>query len=87
MNIISTFLERFKKLSPPQSIIKTAFINAVRSQFKIEVLPEQVRIQRDTIFFQGNPLFKTEMTLKKKELLAKINEELKLFSRRVSDIR
>ena len=87
MNLISTFLERFKKLSPPESALKTAFINAVRSVLSVEFRPDQIQVRRDVVSFEGNPLLKTELMLKKKELLARANEELKMFSRRITDIR
>lgn len=87
MNLISTFLEKFKRLAPPESVMKTAFLGAVRSVLKVEFRPDQIRVRRDIVSFEGNPLFKSELMLKKKELLAHANEELKMFSRRITDIR
>jgi hypothetical protein len=87
MDLISSFLGKFSRLAPPQSVYKTALCAAVKTLLAIEISPDRIRVDRGVAHLDINPLLKGELQLKKVELLLLANEDLKRFSRTIKDIR
>lgn len=87
MDLISTFLGKFKLLTPPQSVFKKALCGAVKAVLAIDIPLERVRVDRSIAYLDINPLLRSEIRLKKTELLTLANKELGQFGRALKDIR
>lgn len=87
MDLISSFLKKFSNLTPPQSIFKDSLCKAAKTVLGIDLSPQNVRVERGIAYLDINPLLKAELQLKKTQLLAAANEELKLFGRTIRDLR
>ena len=72
---IKSFLERFKKLVPPQKKIKDFFIFQLEHIYNIEIAPQHVRLVQNNIYVRTTPIRKTEILKKKKEIIASIEQE------------
>lgn len=87
MDSLASFLDRFRKLKPPEASVKRAVSGAIRDVVQIEVSEDRVRLARGVVYVDVDPLIKSELFLKRTELLRRANELLNDTSRSVLDIR
>lgn len=87
MDLISTLLGKFRKLYPPEAVVRNATLESLQSLNGFELNPSAIKIQHGVIFIDANPLIKSELMLYKKELLARVNAKLAPFNRVVKDVR
>ncbi|KKU81927.1 MAG: hypothetical protein UY07_C0006G0007 [Parcubacteria group bacterium GW2011_GWA1_47_8] len=68
---ISQFLSRFKNVSNTEKAKKGLIVGVFRLH-NIPVIIPQVVLQKNTIFLKVPPIIKTEILIKKEEILRKI---------------
>ena len=76
-NNISNFLEKFKTLKPTDTYIQEAFIESVKEVMNIELTKNEISVQRHTLFLNVHPTLKTELYLRKKDILRLLEKKLK----------
>ena len=86
MNLLSFYLAKFANIRPPQSAFKQALLTAL-GKLHLPVEGFSVKVRNGIAFVEANPLLKSELMLKKTELLALANEELGAFNKKLIDIR
>lgn len=75
-NNITKLLDRFRHLEPSDSHIKKAFTDIVFERFG-ETLPEKnIRVMRGVIYLNTHPTLKSELHMRKNELLDELNEKI-----------
>jgi hypothetical protein len=87
MNPLASFLDRFRSLKPPQASLKKAVVRALSEVMQVEIPPEKVRLSQGAAFLDVDPLIKSEVFLKKAELLRRVRELLETGDRPLGDIR
>lgn len=80
---LSNLLARFKNLTNTERVRKE-LICEVLKEFKIPLLHTQVSFSKNTVFIKAPPLIKTEVALKKSDILKKITTNTGL--RHIQDI-
>lgn len=83
---LSSFLEKFANLIPPERFLKEIFIRTVFEVTKINLKEEEIKINGKNIFLSSHPAKKSEIFLQKQVLLKKMNEELSSFKKTIKDI-
>lgn len=86
MKNISSFLEKFTNLTPPERFIKEIFIRAVLEVTNVNLKKEEIEISGKNIFLLLHPTKKSEIFLKKQKVLKKTNEELSSFKKTIKNI-
>ena len=76
-NNISNFLEKFKNLKPTDTYIQEAFIETVKEVMNVELSKSEITVKRHTIFLNVHSTLKTELYLRKKEILQTLEKKLK----------
>ena len=76
MNNISGLLAKFKKLKPSDTYVKEAFIETMKEVMNVEVFKPEINVQGSNIFLNVHPALKTEIFLKKKEILESLDKKL-----------
>jgi topoisomerase IA-like protein len=76
-NNISNFLEIFKNLKPTDTYIQEAFIETVKEVMNVELSKSEIKVQKYTLFLNVHPALKTELYLRKKEILETLGKKLK----------
>lgn len=71
---INNFLEKFKKLTPPDDDIKEEIIEIISSLFKKEIDKKQIAIKNSVIYIESDPVLKNEIFMKKQFILSKLIE-------------
>ena len=69
MEQISFFLERFKSLGLDSSLLKQVFIETVQKTLKVTLSKEDVQIRDGVVSVKAHPAFKSELRIKRKEIL------------------
>ncbi|MDP3725755.1 MAG: hypothetical protein Q8R36_00985 [bacterium] len=82
---ISSFLEKFKNIAPPDDFLKKTFISVVKDETGIEVLCGDIKITHGTIYLSASPTIKSELYIKKPLLLKRMSAALS--KEQISDIR
>ena len=78
---LGQLLERFKNL-PNIEKIKKQLVVEVFCKNNIPIKIEQISIQKNTLFIKTNPILKTEIFLKKEEILEQIKKNSGLITLR-----
>jgi len=81
---ISNFLDKFKKLTPPDYLIKVSLFEIVKSELGIELNKENIKVNNFVIFIKEKPIIKNEIYFKKEIILNKLNKELSI---KIKDIK
>lgn len=75
-NNITKLLDRFRHLEPSDSHIKKAFIELISERFG-EVVPEKhIRVVRGTVYVDMHPAFKSELNMRRGELIDALNKKI-----------
>jgi len=77
MKTIDTLLSRFKKIKAPDESIRKEFKKIILNKYGIEIPYSKIKIQNSTIFFSAPSVLKNEILFDKKEILNKLNKNLK----------
>lgn len=85
MQNISAYLEKFKKLTPPDDSLRTKIVQIISDLFEEEIKKEDVRLRNGIVFMSiKNSKLKSEIFLKKRKILEEIKKN---FGEKVRDIR
>lgn len=84
---ISKFLEKFRILDRTQREERDTLVGAIKNVTGISVSPQQVTVRGKTIFIKETPVKKTELFMKKKEILERLRAEKSSVLQNISDIR
>lgn len=87
MNPLASLLERFRSLKPPEASLKKALVRALSQVANLDISIEKVRLSQDVAFLDVEPIVKSEVFLKKGELLRRVKELLETGDRTLKDIR
>lgn len=69
---LQSLLERFKGLSNTEKVKKQLVMEIIQKK-NIPITIDQISFNKNTIFLKTNPIVKTEINLKKQEILKEIN--------------
>ena len=83
---ISKYLEKFKKITPPERFVREVFIRIVQETTNITLKDTDVQIQGNTIYITPHPLIKNEIFLQKSVLLEKLNQELQQYKKIITTL-
>ena len=87
MKNISDFLGRFKKIKPPHKFIKEEFISLVKKDIDFDLNKEDIDIKNNKIqITSDSTIIKTEIILKKNNLLKELNKNLIQYNTEIKDI-
>lgn len=70
---IGNLLSRFKNLTNSEKVKKQLIVEIFET-YKIPVKVSQISIQKNTIFIKTQPIIKTELFLKKEEIINEIKK-------------
>lgn len=70
---INQLLKRFKNITNSENVKKQLIIE-IFNKNNIPINKNQISISRNTIFLKVNPIIKTEIFLKKEEIIRQIKE-------------
>jgi len=82
---ISQYLERFTRITPPDSEVRSCAEKVIQQQCGISVPQKNITVQNNILYIKTSPAVKSSVFVKKHILLAQIQEEL--GTRAVIDIR
>jgi hypothetical protein len=84
---ISSFFKKFENISPPQRFIKEILMKVVLDTAGVALKDNNISVNRNTVFVTADPIIKSEIFLKKEEILKKVRQELSQYKKTISDIR
>lgn len=74
---IVEFLNRFKKLAPPDEVVRLSLAQAIEKITEIQIPPNKISVRRDIAFVgTEHPSIKSEILLKKEEILLFLKQQL-----------
>jgi hypothetical protein len=76
INNIAKLLEKFKKLKPSDLYVKEAFIESMKEVMNVEISKAEINVNGSNIFLTVHPALKTEIFLRKKEILKSLEQKL-----------
>ena len=82
---ISSFLEKFKNIAPPDDFLKKTFISVVKYETGMDVERGDIKIAHGVIYLSAPPTIKSELYIKKPLLLKRMSASLS--KEQISDIR
>lgn len=85
MEPLALYLEKFKKFAPPESAARQAVIDCVEELTGETLTLESVQVRSGTVFIAAHPATKTELFLRKEEILQCIKG--KFLKAQVKDVR
>lgn len=78
MKEVSVFLEKFKNLLLTNKEIKDSVREVFFVVLKTEISYEQIKYKDGVIFIETTPVLKSEILIKKQEILDLINEKVRI---------
>lgn len=81
---LSSFLERFLRLAPTESITRNAVTATVEELCGILLREQDIRIQRGVVLLTVHPIHKNEILLRKGDILLNLKEKHLVL---ISDVR
>ena len=73
---IQTFLERFKKITPPDAELRTHLSRAIKEVVGVDVAEVNIQIKNNIANLKIKPLYKSEIFIKKEKILAMMEKEI-----------
>lgn len=73
---IGGYLDKFKKITPPNKKIKATAINVIENLSTIKLKKEQIKINNNILFINTEPIIKNEVFIKKTDIIKKLNKSL-----------
>ncbi len=71
-NHITNFLDKFKKILFQREEIKNIVTKIISEEINFPVEKDKIKIKNGTIFVEGSPILRSEIMIKKKQILLKI---------------
>jgi hypothetical protein len=72
MKTVALFLDKFKRLTPPDKVVKEKTIIAVQEVVGIKLKHNEVSVFGDRVYINTNPAARMEIFIHKKHILDKI---------------
>ena len=72
---ILEFLRKFESLRPRDESLKKAITFIIKKEIFIDILPEDITVQRGVAYIKANPVIKNEIFLRKNALIQAIERE------------
>ena len=72
---LNSFFSRFKHITPPDEFIRKKVCDFVLEKFKIQIKIKDVSIRNGVIYLSVKPTLKSEVFIRKEELLSYIKEK------------
>lgn len=69
MEPLALYLKKFKKFAPPDGAARQAVIDCIKELVGETLTLESVQVRSGTVFIAAHPAIKTELFLRKEELL------------------
>ncbi len=76
MDPISSLLQKFSSITPPDESVRKEVVGILESQYHILLDMKDVRVQKGVVYLETSPLIKTEIMMRKKDILAKLAQTL-----------
>jgi len=73
---INSFLERFKKITPPEYDVRKNISDIVKNKINIEVPINHIVFRNNIIYIKTKPIYKNEIFLKKELILNDFKNKL-----------
>ncbi len=80
---IKDLLSRFDKILLSEEVKKESLIDVLEKVIGIRLKPEDVRIKDDTAYLNLKPIYKSEILLKKDEILSRLEEAGKKMPQKI----
>lgn len=87
MKGIRLFLDRFRHLTPPDQFIKKECISVIKNRLNVEIKKEDISIKNNIIYINTSSTIKSELFIKKEDLLKELSECISKYNRNIIDIR
>jgi hypothetical protein len=71
---ITGFLDKFKKIIFQKEELKNIVIKTISEEISFPIQNESVKIKDGFIFIKGSPLLRSEIMMKKNEIIRKIKD-------------
>ena len=81
------FLDRFRHLTPPDQFIKKECISVIKNRLNVEIKKEDISIKNNIIYINTSSTIKSELFIKKEDLLKELSECISKYNRNIIDIR
>ena len=81
------FLDRFRNLTPPDQFIKKECISVIKNRLNVEIKKEDISIKNNIIYINTSSTIKSELFIKKEDLLKELSECISKYNRNIIDIR
>jgi hypothetical protein len=72
---LKQYLKKFEQLLPYETRVRNAVIEVVQEMFQITLERKKIMINSHQVFIQGSSVLKSEIALKQKTILEKINKK------------
>jgi hypothetical protein len=76
MDSISSLLKKFTSITPPDESVRKEVVRILESQYRISLDMKDVRVQKGVVYLETSPLIKTEVVMRKEELLSLLQKSL-----------
>lgn len=80
MKPLSFFLKKFETLGSNERLVKEKFLKILERDFQIKLESSDLFFRNNNLFVKAEPTARTEIILKKKELLTSLEKEISAFS-------
>lgn len=82
---IRSYFDKFTILRPPQSFVRSIFIDACYAVCGITLKPHEVNVRDTVVYVTTNPIIKSELLEKRQEILSRVCDRAR--ARVISEIR
>lgn len=76
MERIEFYLEKFRRFLPPGTAIKNSLKEIIKNKLGVAIDDQNIRISGRTVYLKLRPPLKTEIFLRREEILSELNEIL-----------
>ena len=76
MSGIEIYLEKFKKIKPPDDSLKRAFVSLLSEKFGIKIELEDIKISRGRIYVDADPMVKSRIYVNMESILSELGRVL-----------
>jgi uncharacterized membrane protein len=76
MDPISSLLKKFTSITPPDESVRKEVVRILESDYNISLDIGDVRVQSGVVYLEVSPLIKTEVVMRKEELLSLLQKSL-----------
>jgi hypothetical protein len=77
MNNLGNFLSKFNLLDSRRKKIKEAVISCFKEELNLELSDKDIKVVGNKIELKSNQLLKTEIFIRQKEFLSRVNSKIK----------